>query len=129
MLSTNFNWKQRKGKQISFLIAKEYIIHEVRSHSYIESSHSSRRIDASGWVNLALWRWDLTHEISIFVKIRFNFKKNIRLNKGKPYESPFNIAKNQEFELITSRHFKNLISPTPAWNRQWSLIPSRNFKQ
>ena len=60
----------------------------------------------------------------------FNFKKkNISLNKGKPSENPFNIAKNQEFELITSRHFKNLIFPKPAWNSQWSLIPSINLKR
>ena len=72
----------------------------------------------------------MTHKISIFVKIVFNLKKkNISLNKGKPAESPFNIAKNQEFELITSRHFKNLISPKPAWIRQWSLIPSRNLRR
>ena len=37
------------------------------------------------------------------------------LNKGKP-ENSFNIAKNQEFELITSCQFKNLISPKPTWN-------------
>ena len=59
----------------------------------------------------------------------FNFtKKNIDLNKDKPFENPFNIAKNQEFELITSRHFKNLIFPKPAWNSQWSIIPLRNLK-
>ena len=55
-------------------------------------------------------------------------KKNIGLNKGKP-ENSFNIAKNQEFELITSCHFKNLISPKPTWNSQWSLISSRNLKR
>ena len=49
------------------------------------------------------------------------------LNKGKP-ENPFNIARNQEFELITSHLFKNLISTKPAWYSQWSLIPSRNLK-
>ena len=43
------------------------------------------------------------------------------IKKGK-LESNFNIAKNQEFELITSCHFKNLISPKPTWNSQWSLI-------
>ena len=73
---------------------------------------------------------NLTNKISIFVKILFNFKeKNISLNKGKPSENPLNNAKNQEFELITSRHLKNLISPKPAWNSQWSLNPSRNLKQ
>ena len=44
-------------------------------------------------------------------------------------ENPSNIAKNQEFELISSHHFKNLISPKPAWNTQWSLILSRNVKK
>ena len=59
----------------------------------------------------------------------FNFtKKNIDLNKDKPSENPFNIAKNQEFELITSRHFQNLIFPKPAWNSQWSIIPLGNLK-
>ena len=38
--------------------------------------------------------------------------------KGKPSENPFNIAKNQGFELITSHHLKNLISPKTAWNSQ-----------
>ena len=51
------------------------------------------------------------------------------MNKGKPSENPFNIAKNQEFELITSRHFKNLISPKSACNSQWSLIYSKNLKR
>ena len=80
-----------------------------RGHSHIESSHSLCQIDATGWVDLALWCYDFTHEISNFVKILFNFKKkNISLNRGKP-ENSF-IAKNQKFELITC-HFKNLISP------------------
>ena len=35
---------------------------ETWGHSYIESSHSLRQIDASGRVGLALWRSDLTHE-------------------------------------------------------------------
>ena len=39
-------------------------------------------------------------------------------------ENPFNNIKNQEFELITSHHFKNLISPKPAWDIQWSLVNS-----
>ena len=33
-------------------------------------------------------------------------KKNISFSKGKPSENSFNIAKNQEFELITSCHLK-----------------------
>ena len=33
---------------------------------------------------------------------------NTLQSKGKPSENPFNIAKNQEFQLITSHHFKNL---------------------
>ena len=49
------------------------------------------------------------HEISICVKILFNFKKKIAWIKANL--KTFNIAKNQEFELITSCHFKNLISP------------------
>ena len=40
-----------------------------------------------------------------------------------------NIAKNQEFELIASCHFKNPISPKPRWNSQWSIISSRNLKR
>ena len=55
------------------------------------------------------------NEIPIFVKILFNFeKKNISLNNKGKSEKSFNIAKNQEFELITSCHFKNLISPKPT---------------
>ena len=51
-----------------------------RGHSHIESFHRLREIDLSGWVGLALWSQNLTHEISIFVKIQFNFKKkNISL--------------------------------------------------
>ena len=48
------------------------------------------------------------------------------MNKGKP-ENSFNIAKNQEFELITSYHFKNLISPKPTWKSHWSLISYYKF--
>ena len=60
-----------------------------------------------GWVGLALWRQDLSHEISIFAKILFNFvwEKNVSLNKCKPSENPFNIAKNEEFELISLTSF------------------------
>ena len=69
----------------------------------------------------------MTHEISIFVKTLFNFKKKI-LAWIKANLKTFNIAKNEELELITSCHFKNLISPKTAWNSQWSLISSRNLK-
>ena len=55
-------------------------------------------------------------------------KKNIGLNKGKP-ENSFNIAKNQEFELITPCHFKNLISPKPTLNSQCSVKSLRNLKR
>ena len=54
------------------------------------------------------------HVISIFVNILFNFKKKklawkkLKASLETPY---FNIVKNQEFELITSSHFKNLIPP------------------
>ena len=34
------------------------------------------------------------------------------------------FAKNQEFELITSCHLKNIIFPKPTWNSLWSLISS-----
>ena len=47
----------------------------------------------------------LTHEISIFVKVLFDFKKK-----------------------MSSSHFKNVISPKPASSSQWSLISSRNLK-
>ena len=73
----------------------------------------------------------MTHEISIFVKILFNFKEKNNLNNGQPSENYFNIAKSQEFELITLSHIKSLISPKPARNSQWqwSLILSRNLKR
>ena len=75
-------------------------------------------------IGVKLMQMQLTPEISIFVKILFNFKKKkISLNKGKPSRNHFNIAKNQEFASN-----KNLTSPKPAWNSQWSLIPSRNLK-
>ena len=46
----------------------------------------------------------------------FNFKKQILAwIKGNLLGNPFNIAKIQEFTL---RHFKNVISPKPAWNSQ-----------
>ena len=54
------------------------------------------------------------HEISIFVNILFNFKKKKlawKKLKASLETLYFNIVKNQEFELITSSHFKNLISP------------------
>ena len=75
-----------------------------RGHSHIESTCSLHQTDVNGWVGLELWCYNLTHEISIFVKI---LKKEIyiHLNKGKT-ENSFNIVKNQEFELITSCHFK-----------------------
>ena len=34
------------------------------------------------------------------------------------------LRKNQEFKLLTSQHFKNLITSKPAWNSQSSLILS-----
>ena len=36
----------------------------------------------------------------------FSFKKKVSLNVVE--ENPFNIVKNQEFELITSYHFKKI---------------------
>ena len=49
----------------------------------------------------------------------FNFKKEILAwIKANLLENAFNIAKNQEFKFLTLRHFKNVISPEPAWNSQ-----------
>ena len=62
----SFNIRQKLARSVCF-----------RVHSDIGSSHSLRQIDVSRWVGLALWCSDLTHEISIFVKILFNFKKDI----------------------------------------------------
>ena len=45
------------------------------------------------------------------------------------HEKLFNITKNQEFELLTLRHFKTVIFPKPAWNSQWSSILSKNLKR
>ena len=92
----------------SFKIRQKLDLSRVcfRGHSHIESFHRLGEIDLSGWVGLALWSQNLTHEISIFVKIQFNFKKKKYKLEDKPGNS-FNIAKNQEFELTTSCHFKN----------------------
>ena len=68
----------------------------------------------------------MTHEISIFVKILLNFKKKKLACKGKS-ETFFDIAKNQEFKLITLCHFKIPISLKPKWNRQLS-VESNFFK-
>ena len=46
--------------------------------------------------------------------------------KGKPSENPFNIAKNQEFELITSHHFKNL--PNLFKTRMEESVGSNSFE-
>ena len=43
-----------------------------------------------------------------------NHFQSMYLNKRKPSENPFNISKNQEFELIASSHFKNFISSKTA---------------
>ena len=40
------------------------------------------------------------------------------MNEDKP-ENSFNIAKDEELELITLCHFENIISPKPIWNSQW----------
>ena len=43
-----------------------------------------------------------------------NVKKTILVEiKANILENPYRIAKNQEFELLTLRHFKNVISPKP----------------
>ena len=72
----------------------------------------------------------MTHEISIFVKILFNFKKKILAwIKANVLKTPLILPKTKNSKLITSRHFKNLISPKPACNSQWSLIYSKNLKR
>ena len=50
------------------------------------------------------------------------------MNKGKPSEDPFTIAKNQEFELITSHHFKSLICPKPPMEQSVESNSSEKFK-
>ena len=72
-------------------------------------------MQVGGWVSTLVLRFDTRNNQFLLKPYpAFNFKKkNITLNKGRP-ENSFNIAKNQEFELITSCHFKNLISPKPT---------------
>ena len=53
---------------------------------------------------------------NVFCQNPLNFEKRIPISlndKGKP-EKSFNTAKNQEFELIASCHFKILISSKPT---------------
>ena len=75
-----------------------------RGHSHIKSSRSLCQIDASGWVGLAfdvkIWLMKYQFLLTSFLILRLQ-GKNIGVNKDKPSENPFNIAKNQEFELIT----------------------------
>ena len=54
-------------------------------------------------------------------------RKYVNLKKGEHSENPFNIAKNQEFKLITSFHFKNLISPKSAWSVE--SVESNSFEK
>ena len=62
-----------------------------------------------------------------FVKILFNFKKQILAWIKSNLKTLLIFVKNQEFKLITSCHLKNLISPKPTWSSQWSLMSSRNL--
>ena len=62
-----------------------------------------------------------------FVKVLFNFKKQILAWIKSNLKTLVIFAKNQEFKLITSCHLKDLISPKPTWNSQWSLMSSRNL--
>ena len=57
----------------------------------------------------------LTSELdpSIFIKILFNFNS---LNKGKPSENPFNIAKNQELHHVTLNPYKTRIEQSVESN-------------
>ena len=49
------------------------------------------------------------------------------MDKGKPSGNPLDIPKNQEFELIASRHFKNLISPKPTRTTVQVELSKLNF--
>ena len=51
------------------------------------------------------------------------------MNKGKPEVETLKITKSQDFELITSCHFKNLISQKPTLNSRWNLLSSRNLQR
>ena len=64
-------------------------------------------MQVGGWVSTLVLRFDTRNNQFLLKPYpAFNFKKkNITLNKGRP-ENSFNIAKNQEFELITSCHLK-----------------------
>ena len=78
-------------------------------------------------VGLAFSRQDLTHEISIFVKIIFNFKKkNVSLNKGKPSKKKF-LPKSNNLNWLHHVTLKNLFSPKPAWQSVKSS-PFEKFK-
>ena len=55
-------------------------------------------------------------------------RNKISLNKGKPSEDPFTIAKNQEFELITSHYFKSLICPKTPMEQSVESNSSEKFK-
>ena len=108
----SFNIRQKLGL---FVLG---VIHMLNYWDFPQfASYWHKWVD--GFSTLTVWPYQLTHEIFIFVKILFNFKQKILEKK----------AKNQKFELITSHHFKNLISPKPAWNSQWSVIHSINLKR
>ena len=100
-----------------------------RGHSHIDSSHSAQYasnwrewVDGSSSLTLRFDTWNIDFCQNPFILILSS------LNESRHSENPFNIAKNQEFELITSRHL-NLISPKPAWNNKWSLVPlCKKFK-
>ena len=116
----SFNVRQKLGL---------FVLEVTLTYSWIFAQFASnwyKWVDGSS--TRTVYRYHLTHEISIFVKILFNFKKkNVSLNTVK--ENPSNVVKNQEIVLIISHHFKNLISSNPAWNINWSLILSRNLKR
>ena len=67
-----------------------------RGHSHIK------------WMGLTLTLRFATWNIFLLKYFWILRKKIISLNKGKPFENTFNIAKNQnqEFELLISHHFK-----------------------
>ena len=116
----SFNIRQKLGLFVlEVTLTYSWIFAQFASDWYKWEDGSSTR---------TVYRYHLIHEISIFVKILFNFKKkNVSLNTVK--ENPSNIVKNQEIVLIISHHFKNLIASNTAWNIHWSLILPRNLKR
>ena len=73
-------------------------------------------------------KWHILRSYHFVVEVTFK-KIILAWIKANLLENPFNIAKIQEFKLLILQHFKNVITPKPAWNSQWSLILPRNLNQ